>query len=437
MSLNLSFFGKTVLVSSTDEALGRLIVTTLNQIGFADVVFHQDVDEAIGVLSSNNYDLVICSDVDFGEAVSIARRLRTEPKNDSPTPIICVIAQLDTTKVNMALNCGANCLMLMPITSRTMLKNVRRAMDDPREFVTSDEYRGPCRRVADSRDSYDGPRRRASDRSQRNSAAHGTAAPRPQRDGHAQQAEPNLAASPGSASPVRTRPARPNRQDDDFSTESLGLQTEHVIQGINDIAGRIEYLKQTLNAADDDDTRRIVRTQIMEAAQRLVNLMLLVDMNKAHTRNKAFSARIAEVRRLFVDILWQMSHVRLDAIQGEIEKSLAGQALVMGRSEQLQQRLASVEEILAVIGHKGIDQEIDDKLDKAWKGIEDVLRAEAEHFNLPDLARSLQRHQRPSRPPRPKTAASTPAPPPAPESAASQNAVAQRLRSKREGGDGR
>ena len=92
----------------------------------------------------------------------------------------------------------------------------------------------------------------------------------------------------------------------------------------------------------------------------------------------------------------------------------------MGGSDLLLERLASVEEIVAVLGGRKTNESMKRKLDLAWDGIGKLQQMEADQFGLADLAR----HKRGRRAVRPVEE----------EGAASQNGVADLLRSRGDGG---
>ena len=204
--------------------------------------------------------------------------------------------------------------------------------------------------------------------------------------------------------------------------DSLDSQTSIIFIGVNEIAARIEYLKRALHAADDEQTRRDVRAEIMEAAERLVNLMALVDLgeNSGRPQNEAVRRNIKKLKTLFIDILRQMSNSRLDAIVADMEKFLYGGEIALGGSDLLLERLAAVEEIVAVLGGRKTNEGMKRKLDFAWEGIGKLHQMEADQFGLADLAR----HKRRRRGVRPVEE----------EGAASQNGVADLLRSRGDGG---
>ena len=407
MSLNISFLGKSCLVVATDDSLSGLIVTSLHQIGFADVQTAGDIADAVQLASSTAYDVIVCAGTTTDAPLHMVRCIRMEtPEGAAVGAMIGIIGQMDVGDLAAMRNSGANCVVTLPINTRSMLKNVNRALGDHREMVSNATYRGPCRRNPVPHP-YKGSLRRVTDQ----------ALPSPSRSA---SSPPAGAAplSPGvSSRGVRGRPKEVLEQVD-----SLDSQTSIIFIGVNEIAARIEHLKRALHAADDEQTRRDVRADIMEAAERLVNLMALVDLgeNSGRPQNEAVRRNIKKLKALFIDILREMSNSRLDAIVADMEKFLYGGEIALGGSDLLLERLASVEEIVAVLGGRKSDEGMKRKLDFAWDGIGKVQQMETDQFGLADLTRN-KRGRRVVRPVDDG-------------GAASQNGVADLLRSRAERG---
>ncbi|ARJ64539.1 hypothetical protein WV31_01960 [Magnetospirillum sp. ME-1] len=302
--------------------------------------------------------------------------------------------------------------MTLPISTRSMLKNVNRALNEKREFIANPTFRGPCRRNL-APGLYEGPFRRAADR----------------QDGATQLPSPSPAprklAAKGHTGELGLAPRRPHAPA--VVGEDPNSQASIIFNGVSEIAARIEHLKEALHATDDERTRKVVRAEIMEAADRLVNLVTLVDLNKGSHRGQdnPLRQKIGAMKALFIGILRQMSVGRLDAIIADMEKYLNGGEIALGGGDLLQERLASVEEIVAVLGGRKADETMKRKLDSAWEGIGKLQKMEAEHFELADLTRNK----------RSKRGASRFRPPAeANDGVASQNGVADLLRSRGERG---
>jgi hypothetical protein len=417
MSLNTSFLGKACMVVSSDDSLCRLIATSLHQIGFADVLQSEVLTESIELAAPGSYDLIVCAGTGIDEPLDMVRRIRMEtPEGAVVGPMICVVGHMDVDNLVMMRNSGANCVMTLPISTRSMLKNVNRALNDKREFIATPTFRGPCRR-SPTPGRYEGPFRRSADQPGR----HGVIAVSPPPG----TGSPEAPAAAGHHGLPGVAPRRP--QASNVEGEAPRSQTSIILNGVSEIAERIERLKEALHATDDEQTRKIVRAEIIEAAERLVNLVALVDLSKAQNQSQGNPLRqkIETMKALFIDILRQMSVGRLDAIIADMEKYLHSGEIALGCGDLLQERLASVEEIVAVLGGRKADENMKRKLDTAWDGIGKLQKIEAEQFDLADLTRNQRGKQRISRIRPPAEAV---------EDVASQNGVADLLRSREKKG---
>jgi hypothetical protein len=411
MSLNTSFLGKACMVVASDDSLCSLIATSLHQIGFADVLKSGILTEAIKFAASGIYDLIVCAGTDIDEPLDMIRRIRMEtPEGVVTGPMICVISHMDVGNLSMMRNSGANCVMTLPISTRSILKNVNRALNEKREFIANPTFRGPCRRNP-APGLYEGPFRRAADRQD---CATQSPSPSP-------SPAPRKLAAAGHSGELGLAPRRPHAPA--VVGEDPNSQASIIFNGVSEIAARIEHLKEALHATDDERTRKVVRAEIMEAADRLVNLVTLVDLNKGPHRGQdnPLRQKIGTMKALFIGILRQMSVGRLDAIIADMEKYLNGGEITLGGGDLLQERLASVEEIVAVLGGRKADETMKRKLDSAWEGIGKLQKMEAEQFELADLTRNKRSKRGVSRFHPPAEAI---------DGVASQNGVADLLRSR-------
>lgn len=381
MSLNISFLGKACLVVAKDDFLSGLIVTSLHQIGFANVQTAGDIADAVQLVSSTAYDVIVCAGKTTDEPLHMVRCIRMEtPEGAAVGAMIGITGQMYVGDLAAMQNSGANCIVTLPINTRSMLKNVNRALGDHRKMISNATYRGPCRRNPVPH-TYNGALRRVTDQTLPSPSLSASSPP-----------AGTTPLSPGvSPRGVRGRPEAALEND-----ESLDSQTSIILIGVNEIAARIEHLKRALHAADDEQTRGDVRTKIMEAADRLVNLMALLDSgeNSGRPQNEAVRRNIKKLKTLFIDILRQMSNSRLDAIVTDMEKLLYGGEMALGGSDLLQERLASVEEIIAVLGGRKTNESMKRKLDFAWEGIGKLQQMETDQFSLADLERNKRGRRR-------------------------------------------
>lgn len=123
MSLNTPFLGKACLVVAKDDFLSGLIVTSLHQIGFADVQTAGDVADAVQLVSSTAYDVIVCAGKTTDEPLHMVRCIRMEtPEGAAVGAIIGITGHMDVSDLAAMRNSGANCIVTLPINTRSMLK---------------------------------------------------------------------------------------------------------------------------------------------------------------------------------------------------------------------------------------------------------------------------------------------------------------------------
>jgi len=89
-----------------------------------------------------------------------ARRIRNDKRSPNPgLPIVLIVDTPNAPLLREACAAGIEGVVARPTTPETFLKRVASAVAEPRRFVASDAYFGPCRRRAPVAD-FPGPERR-------------------------------------------------------------------------------------------------------------------------------------------------------------------------------------------------------------------------------------------------------------------------------------
>lgn len=326
MALSVSLLGKTCLVICLDRKLCQLVAMALHRIGIAEVTQSDDFDDALRMMSEVLFDLVICADEGAGTSIEMVKRVRREVASEaSGSPIICLTGKMERDQLAEASNAGANCILTLPIGTQNILKGVNRALGDSRPTIAHPNYRGPCRRrKSDAK--YAGERRRAAD-------VLGHATPPPQ-----------------GTQPAALSPQRPGAVKAAAEAERLSEGNKAVFAGLGELSAAIEHLRQAQHAADDEPTKTGVRRQLIEVVMRLVNLLALADSRESDSAEIVLRDRVDAAKDAFFEIAEQIAQSRLKAVSDEIDNCLTNSKVSLGLSERLMADLASVEEIVAVMG---------------------------------------------------------------------------------------
>lgn len=150
-----------VLIVDDNVPMRTLLVAMLRGFGLRDIGEAADGEHAFRELRTKPYDIVITDlAMPSSSGIELCHALRRSPKSPAPQiPIILVTAHTERDRVLAARDAGVNEVVTKPLSARTLVERLCAVIDEPRAFVQSAAYVGPCRRRrADP--NYRGPKRR-------------------------------------------------------------------------------------------------------------------------------------------------------------------------------------------------------------------------------------------------------------------------------------
>jgi two-component system, chemotaxis family, chemotaxis protein CheY len=152
------------LIVDDNAHMRTIVVAILRGIGIGVIKEAQDGADALDVMRNGIPDFIICdlnmSPVDGLEFTQMVRRA---PDSPHPfVPIIMMTGHTERSKVKAARDAGINEILAKPISAKSLLDRIVAVIDNPRPFVKTTSYVGPCRRRTKNKD-YEGPWRRKSD----------------------------------------------------------------------------------------------------------------------------------------------------------------------------------------------------------------------------------------------------------------------------------
>lgn len=124
----------------------------------------QNASEALWMLGQDRYAVMVI-DWELGgmNAVQFTRAVRRlEDAEKRAVPILLLSARAGRADIDTALRAGVNSYVVKPVAPATLEKRLRPLIDNPRPFIVTDSYVGPCRRRS-ALDAYAGPWRRKDD----------------------------------------------------------------------------------------------------------------------------------------------------------------------------------------------------------------------------------------------------------------------------------
>lgn len=162
-----------IMVADNDPKLISLLSSVLKYIGFKNIYSASDGFQAIHLMYQHEVDLIITdwelqpvdknykTDLPPNPILSTERWLPVPPKNGScfvkylraskysPDPYVPVIMMTGfglQNNVEYARDVGVNEIIVRPISVEKLCGRISTLIDNPRCFITSGSYRGPCRR---------------------------------------------------------------------------------------------------------------------------------------------------------------------------------------------------------------------------------------------------------------------------------------------------
>ena len=149
-----------VLVVDDNQHMRTLVSAILQAFGVATVLEAASGEDAWKILAENRCDLIFVDWVMDGmSGLDLSVKIRTAA--DSPNqfvPIVMITGHTSPERVHAARDAGVNEFLAKPVSSKSIMARVISVIENPRPFVRTKAYFGPCRRRR--RMEHQGPERR-------------------------------------------------------------------------------------------------------------------------------------------------------------------------------------------------------------------------------------------------------------------------------------
>lgn len=151
-----------LLVADDNQHMRKLISTIMGAFGCQHIYEVESAEAAWNTLRQVCIDIVI---VDWQMAgmtgLDFVRKIRNAPDSPNPfLPIIMLTGHTHIDHVRLARDAGANEFLAKPVTVKALMAKITAVIENPRPFVRTKTYFGPCRRRRNDF-TYKGPERRA------------------------------------------------------------------------------------------------------------------------------------------------------------------------------------------------------------------------------------------------------------------------------------
>lgn len=143
-----------ILVLDADTMSQAILTQILSGFGAKNLKKCSNAEEARQAVASTSYDLIVV-DPSMAESggYEFISWLRRDQKNGSRfAPVLMVTGHTQYSKIAAARDCGANFVVVKPLTPQIVVDRIMWMAKDMRPFVESKVYAGPDRRFK-----FDGP----------------------------------------------------------------------------------------------------------------------------------------------------------------------------------------------------------------------------------------------------------------------------------------
>lgn len=153
-----------ILLVDDNHHMRTLLVEILRAIGVTHVFEATDGAEALNLMRLHAIDIIM-TDLAMQplDGIDFVRLLRNSP--DSPNqmaPVIMITGHSTERRVHEARDVGVNEFLAKPVTARGVIERINEVVENPRNYIRTDDYFGPDRRRRQD-PAYKGPWRREDD----------------------------------------------------------------------------------------------------------------------------------------------------------------------------------------------------------------------------------------------------------------------------------
>lgn len=151
-----------ILVVDDNAHMRKLVVTILQAFGVIQIYEAESGERAWSVLRESNPDVLVLDWMMEGmSGLDLVKMIRSDPQTPNPfVPVIMLSGHTHIDRVRQARDAGINEFIAKPVSVKTMMNRLLAVIENPRPFVRTKSYFGPCRRRRADAD-YHGAERRA------------------------------------------------------------------------------------------------------------------------------------------------------------------------------------------------------------------------------------------------------------------------------------
>lgn len=162
MIVDIDLGGLCILIIDDSRYARSFMKSALYSFGARNILEAGDGPTGVEILADNKIDLILVDhDMEPMDGIAFTRFLRSgEVPHARDLPVIMISGMAEMEKVVEARNAGVSEFLAKPVSAESLYRRIRNALVNPRPFVETDTYVGPCRRTVE-RKPPEGERRTA------------------------------------------------------------------------------------------------------------------------------------------------------------------------------------------------------------------------------------------------------------------------------------
>jgi two-component system chemotaxis response regulator CheY len=145
---NVNLRGSTFLIADQNSYFSSICNSILRGFGATKIIEVQDAGEAVKALRTYKIDLLLCdAKLPPTDGMLFTRAIRWDKECEFRTlPILIMTSDTRSTMVAQARDCGANMIVVKPVSPSSLYDRLAWVAFNTRKFVDSPNYFGPDRR---------------------------------------------------------------------------------------------------------------------------------------------------------------------------------------------------------------------------------------------------------------------------------------------------
>ncbi len=140
-----------VLVLDDSPNMRALVVSILHALGVRNIMEADDVTRAFMELKNFSADIVVTDwHMEPLDGLDFVRMVRSGDNSPNPyVPIIMLTGHTELQRVMESRDAGVNEFLAKPISAKSLYQRIVAIIENPRPFIRTESYFGPCRRRRD------------------------------------------------------------------------------------------------------------------------------------------------------------------------------------------------------------------------------------------------------------------------------------------------